>query len=203
MKKTLPKSGRVASFESFAALIKRNRSYRRFDESSSVPRRALVRLVDLARLSPSGGNIQPLKFHLSHSRAVNELIFPCLAWAGYLRDWPGPAEGERPSAYITILGDKRIAQSFGVNHGIAAQSIMLGAAAMGLGGCMIGSINRERLSRALALEPHFEILLVLALGRPVEKVRLTQAKGGDIKYWRDKAGTHFVPKRPLRDIIVS
>jgi nitroreductase len=131
----------------------------------------------------------------------NALIFPHLAWAGYIEDWPGPAEGERPTAYIVILGDKDISPSFHCDHGIAAQSIMLGATEQGLGGCMIGSIQRDELRAALAIPERFEILLVLALGKPSEKVVIENANG-NIKYWRDADNVHHVPKRALDDIIL-
>jgi nitroreductase len=185
-------------------LITRSRSYRRFHQDASIDPETLRELIDLARLSPSGSNAQALKFILSSDSRQNALIFPHLAWAGYLRDWPGPSEGERPSAYIIILGDKDIQDSFGVDHGIAAQSIMLGAAELGLGGCMIGSINKSGLRDTLQIPGQFEILLVLALGKPNEKVVLEPADpGGDIKYWRDEKGIHHVPKRSLDELIIS
>lgn len=185
-------------------LILKNRSYRRFHEDAAVERETLKELVDLARLSASGGNVQPLKYILSCEPEKNALIFPCLAWAGYLKDWPGPAEGERPAAYIIIVGDKEICESFGCDHGIAAQSILLGAAEKGLGGCMIGSIKREKLREALNIPSRYEILLVLALGRPNETVAVEEAgEDGDIKYWRDDQDVHHVPKRPLEEIILA
>ncbi len=184
-------------------LIKKNRSYRRFHQEAPVDLRTLEQLVDLARLSPSGANLQPLKYILSCEAGKNEAVFPHLRWAGYLEDWPGPPEGERPSAYIIILGDKAISESFGCDYGIAAQSIMLGAAYRGLGGCMIGSIQRENLRRILNISDNFEILLVIALGKPKETVRI-EALGsdGDIRYWRDDQGVHHVPKRSLDEIIL-
>ena len=185
-------------------LVVRTRSYRRFFEDCRVERRTLEELVDLARLSASGGNIQPLKYMLSCDPQRNTLIFPHLAWARYLADWRGPAEGERPAAYIVILGDKRISSTFGCDHGIAAQSILLGATEKGLGGCIIGSIQREPLARALDVPQHLEILLVLALGKPRETVVLEiVGADGEIKYWRDAQSTHHVPKRPLAEVIVA
>ena len=161
-------------------------------------------LVDLARLSASARNAQPLKYILSCQPQKNSLIFPHLAWAGYLTDWPGPCEGERPSAYIIILGDTEISQSSGCDHGIAAQSILLGATEEGLGGCMIASIKRQGLRQALEIPPRYEILLVLALGKPKETVVIeTVGPGGDTKYWRDSKGVHHVPKRALDDIIIG
>lgn len=185
-------------------LILKNRSYRRFYQEVAVELDTLRELVDLARLSASAGNIQPLKYILSGGPQKNALIFPHLAWAGYLKDWPGPCEGERPSAYIIILGDTEVSQSFGCDQGIAAQSILLGATEKGLGGCMIGSIEREGLRGALKIPQRYDILIVLALGKPREEVVVeTVGPVGDIKYWRDSEGIHHVPKRPLDDIIVG
>ncbi len=186
-----------------ADLIRRNRSFRRFHQDRPVSRETLLRLVNLARLSASAANLQPLKFVLSHDPERNARIFSCLAWAGYLKDWPGPMEGERPAAYIVILGDKDITANVGCDHGIAAQSILLGAREMGLGGCMLGSIRREQLRTLLNLPERYEILLAIALGEPQEEVVLTEVgPDGSIKYWRDEAGVHYVPKRSLEDIIV-
>jgi len=185
-------------------LILKNRSYRRFHEEEAVELDTLRSLVDLARLSASAANRQPLKYILSCDPKRNALIFPHLAWAGYLKDWDGPQEGERPSAYIIILGDKEISRSFGCDHGIAAQSILLGAVERGLGGCIIGSIRREKLRQALQIPDRYEILLVLALGKPKEKVVIeTLGPDGDIRYWRDKEGVHHVPKRSLDEIIIG
>lgn len=185
-------------------LITKNRSYRRFFEEEKIERDVLLNLVDLARLSASGGNLQPLKFILSNDPKKNALIFPHLSWAGYIKDWPGPSEGERPAAYIMILGDLRIRNSFGCDHGIAAQSILLGAVEQGLGGCILGSIDRDGLRKALNIPTQYEILLVLALGKPREKVLIeTVGADKDIKYWRDKNDVHHVPKKPLLDIILE
>jgi len=185
-------------------LIEKNRSCRRFDENVPVSRETLRELVDLARLSASASNLQPLKYILSSDPERNALMFPCLAWAGYLTDWPGPSQGERPSAYIVMLGDTEITSSFGCDHGIAAQSILLGAVERGLAGCMIASIQREGLRQALAIAPRYEILLVIALGAPREEVVL-EAVGpsGDIRYWRGPDGVHHVPKRSLDEIVLG
>lgn len=185
-------------------LITANRSYRRFHQDEPVDRQTLVELVELARLSPSAANLQPLKYILSADKDTNGRIFPTLAWAGYLKDWPGPSEGERPAAYIIILGDTSISKSFGCDHGIAAQNILLGAVERGLGGCLVGSINRKELSKVLAILDHLEILLVVALGRPAEKIQIeTIGEDGSVRYYRDADDIHHVPKRPLDDIILG
>ena len=185
-------------------LILKNRTYRRFFESEEISRQTLTELIDLARLSASSSNLQPLKYILSSSRPLNAEIFTCLAWAGYLKDWPGPVEGERPSAYLVMLGDTSISKVFGSDQGIAAQSILLGAVEKGLGGCIIASVQKQKLREILNIPEHLEILLVIALGKPKECVVLEQLPpSGEVRYWRDSDGTHHVPKRSLDEIILG
>jgi nitroreductase len=185
-------------------LVKKNRSYRRFYQDVSIEIEILKSLVNLGRLSASAANLQPLKYILSCEATKNALIFSHLAWAAYLKDWPGPDEGERPVAYIIILHDKEISRPLWYDQGIAAQSILLGAAEKGLGGCMIGAIKKEALRKALHIPERYEILLIIALGKPKEKVVIeTVGTNGNIKYWRDNDGVHHVPKRTLEDIILE
>ena len=124
-------------------------------------------------------------------------------WAAYLKDWAGPQPGQRPAAYIVILGDSNISKDFGVDHGIAAQSILLGAREKKLAGCMIGSINRKQIRALLDIPEHLKVLLVLAIGKPREEI-VIEAVGpdGNIRYWRDERAVHHVPKRALSEIIV-
>jgi len=185
-------------------LILKNRSYRRFYQEVAIERDTLRELVDLARCSASAANRQPLKYILSCQPEKNALIFQYLSWAASLKGWSGPAEGERPSAYIIILGDTEISRSFGVDPGIAAQSILLGAVDRGLGGCMLGVIQRDGLRKALDIPERYEILLVIALGKPRERVVLeTVGADGGTMYWRDSDSVHHVPKRSLDDIIIG
>jgi nitroreductase len=184
-------------------LILKTRSYRRFEESHQINSATLESLIDLARLSASGANRQPLKYLIFNTPKECERIFPYLAWAGYLEDWPGPYKGEWPSAYIIVLGDKSITENFGIDHGIAAQSIMLGAAEADLGGCIIASIKREELANELNIPDQFDILLVLALGKPAENIIIDEIKNNDVKYWRDNEKNHHVPKRNLKDLIIK
>ena len=187
-----------------AELVRKNRTCRRFYQEREIAMETLRGLVDLARLSASGANRQPLRFLLSWTLERNALIFAHMGWAAYLRDWPGPVEGERPSAYILILLDTSISKTPGCDHGIAAQSILLGAVEQGLAGCMIGSVQREALGGALGLDPRYEIPLALALGHPKEQVVLEALPpDGDVRYWRDEQGVHHVPKRALEDLIVG
>ncbi len=189
---------------SLKELVLKTRSYRRFRQEVPVAMETLRDLVDMARQTASGANIQPLKYILSTDPATNERIFACLHWAAYLTDWPGPAEGERPTAYIIILGDTELRKEFETDLGIAAQTMMLGATERGLGGCMLASIDRDPLRAALNIPDRFKILLVLALGQPAETVVLEPVgPAGNIRYYRDAEGVHHVPKRSLEQVILG
>ena len=184
-------------------LILKNRSYRRFDQSVKISESQLCEWIDLARNSASARNAQPLKYILSTDKKLNSQIFDLLAWAGYLTTWPGPVDGVRPSAYIVVLNDTLIAGNYFCDDGIAMQSILLGAVEDGFGGCIIHSVNRNKLRELLNLSEQYEILYVLALGKPKETVVLDKIKDGDIKYWRDGNQVHHVPKRTLDEIILK
>jgi len=185
-------------------LVLKNRSCRRFYEDYAIGTEVLQGLIDLARLSASGANLQPLKYMLCNQKEKNTLVFPNLGWAGYLQDWPGPVPGERPSAYIIILGDQTITKNFDCDHGIASQSILLGATSLGLAGCIIASVKRDQLRKEFNIPEHLEILHVIALGKPKEKIVIDPiGPDGDIKYWRDKDKVHHVPKRALDEIIIQ
>ncbi len=196
--------GIITSWKGIVGIAETNRSYRRFIQSRQISDKEMLRFIDLARLSASGANLQPLKYILSNTEEKNQKIFPTLSWAGYLKGWSGPVDGEKPSAYIILLGDTTIGNSFQYDAGIASQSILLGAAERGLGGCLIGSIKKDTLREALSIPEDYEILLVIALGKPGEKVVIEDlAPEGDIKYWRDENDLHHVPKRGLEELILD
>jgi len=187
-----------------AQLVKQNRSCRRFNQNFLIDYKVLEELIDLARLSASAANLQPLKYILSNKSKINAKIFDCLKWAAYLKQWSGPDEGQQPSAYITVLGDNNISKNIQWDHGIASQTILLGAREKNLAGCIIASIDKKRLQTVLEIPENLEVLLVLAIGKPIEEVVIDNiGTNGSIKYWRDKNDIHHVPKRTLQDIIIK
>ena len=184
-------------------LIKRNRSYRRFYQSERINRQHIIEWIELARFSASGRNAQPLKYIVITDEEDCSKVYPLLSWAGYLKDWEGPEEGERPAAYIVMLHDTEISNNYFCDDGIAAQSILLGAVEAGYGGCIFASVRRKDLRGFLNLDKQYDILHVLALGKPSEKVVLEEMVDNDHKYWRDEHEIHHVPKRPLDEIILE
>ncbi|NLK74010.1 MAG: nitroreductase family protein [Clostridiales bacterium] len=185
-------------------LVTKNRSYRRFYQEVEITYSDLEELIDYARLSATGGNLQPLKFIISNTPEKNELIFKNLRWAAYLKDWAGPEEGEKPSAYIIMLGDKNIKKEFSFDAGIACQSILLGACEKGYGGCILANVDKKDVAAHLNIPDQYEIVVVIALGKPKEEVVIEDMnEDGDVKYWRDDQKIHHVPKRSLKDIILK
>lgn len=188
-------------------IIKGCRSYRRFDEGERLGRKLLASWVDAARFTASSGNAQPLRYAIVHGGEACARVFSCCAWAKALPDWDGPESGERPSGYIVVCRDneRTLADTFTAwDEGIAAQTIMLQAVEAGFGGCIIGSFKKRSLIEALGIDgERFQPDLVLALGKPVEDVRVVEMPAdGETAYWRDEAGVHYVPKRALSDVLL-
>lgn len=188
----------------FHDLVAGARSYRRFDESKKMTKKELEELVELGRLTPSGGNQQYIKYAVSADERTNARIYENLAWAGYLSDWDGPEEGERPTGYILILRDLKLQKNLTVDEGIVAQTIFLGAREMGYGGCMLMNIRRTELMDIFGLDPQqYAISMVIALGVPVEQVQIVPVTDGNIRYYRDENQVHYVPKRSLEEVLVK
>ncbi len=188
-------------------IIAKTRTFRRFFQKELISSDVMHELVDLARLGGSARNGQPWQYMIINTPELCEKVFPFLGWAGYLSDWKGPVEGERPSSYILCLlntnwlkGPESEAQ---FDLGVATQNLLLAAMEKRIGGCRIASIN-PKLATLFDLPAHLTISLVIALGRPRETVILEECKtDSDIKYWRDDDGVHHVPKRSLENCLIT
>lgn len=189
----------------FARTVRTCRSYRRFDEGDPIPEALLIDLVNLARTVGSGANRMPLRYRIVSAAAERDAVFSQLKWAGALPEWDGPEAGERPTGYIVVC-DAGHGATTQVDEGIAAQTIVLAATQAGYGGCMLHAFNKAGVTQALGLEAAgVAPLMVIALGRPAEDVRLeplSSSPDGSTNYWRDEASVHHVPKRSLADVLV-
>ena len=165
-----------------------------------VPREVLLKCVDAARLSPSGANRQPLKYIAVNDHELTREVFSTLKWARYLPGYQ-PTENEMPQAYIVIVLDKSISENVSHDAGIASMSISMVAYEAGLGSCILGAVDREKLKEILKVPDGFDIILVIALGYPAENPVADKVKGGDIKYWLDENRVLHVPKRSLEEVL--
>ncbi len=188
-------------------LVLKNRSYRGYHEARRVTREELLELVDLARQTPSAGNLQPLCYYISTAPEETEAILACTKWAAALPELGLPRPGHHPTAFITILLDTKVqpnAQAALIDVGIAAQTITLAAAEQGLGGLMIRNFGQKPLHALLNLPEQLVPILVIAIGEPDETIRLVPVpESGRTDYYRDEADVHHVPKRALKDIVLE
>lgn len=184
-------------------IVLKNRSYRSFSRET-IGEDRLREYVDLARICASSANLQALKYRIVSDEAECAKAFACTKWAGYLSDMQIPPAGHEPTGYVVICVDTDITKNvtaFFKDTGIAAQTILLAAAEEGFGGCMIGSFDEAALKNVLSLPENLTVTLVLGMGRPDEKIELTECTG-NIKYYRE-AGVHYVPKRSLDEVLVK
>ena len=191
------------TFDELKSLLAADRSYRIFNQSERIPREILEKLVDLTRLCASGRNAQPLRYRLVTSEDECAKVYEWLKWAGYYTDWDGPAEGERPAAYLVQCLDTEVGANCLCDDGLHLQAITLGAAALGYGCCIIKSFNVVEVAAALGIEARYQPRYVLAIGRPAETVRLEPQVGEEFKYYRTADGVHHVPKRALSELIIG
>ncbi len=190
----------------FKDLVKKNRSYRGYDESRKITREELADFADCARFAPSSVNRQPFRYYLAHEQAQLDAIQPLTGWARALPDKGLPYPGKRPTGFIVICQDtdwEPDLNRFRTDVGIVAQTMLLAATEAGLGGIMIGNFSPQKLSAALALPEHLTPLLIVAFGKPDEEIVLTEALPGEnLNYYRDENDVHYVPKRRLDDVLL-
>ena len=187
-------------------LIKANRSYRGYDHSRAVAKEELLKMVEAARFCPSSVNVQPLKFFLAYTPDVVASIQSETKWAKGLPDLTLPHPGKEPTAFIVISQDTRIDANlsrFQRDVGIVAQTMLLTAVEMGLGGCMIGNFNAGSVHDALHLGDEIRPLLIVAIGKPDETIILTDVAEGETSYYRDEQDRHYVPKRALSEVVID
>lgn len=188
-------------------LLLSNRSYRGYDETYVFSRAQMEEFIDGTRKCPSAANLQPLAYYIAYEQDKVEQILSCTKWAAALPELNLPREGHHPTGFIVICQDTDVSSNLNssmIDIGIAAQSILLMAAEKKLGGLMIRNFDADHLKAVLSLADRYEPQLVIALGKPDEKIVLTDVKtDGSTKYYRDENDVHYVPKRTLKSIIIN
>lgn len=180
--------------------IMARRTIRKFKQTP-VPKEVLIKLADCGRMSASAANLQPIKYALIDKPELTEKIFPLTKWAGYLADGT-PKDGEKPPAYIAVIGDDSINKNALENEaGLVMSSIMIAACGEGLGTCCLGAIQRDKINALLALPENLHTLYLIAVGFPAQNSRAEDISG-KCKYFETDDGI-VVPKRPLSEIIID
>jgi len=185
---------------SLGTLLRKNRSYRGYDPSCIVTQAQLHRIVEVCTKVPSGRNQQVLRFKLLTKTTGSDKMQGLYKLGGALPELHLPFPGTEPEAFIIICSSVEPDKWVHMDVGIAAQSMLLKAVEMGLGGICIGAFNRNELIETFALP--CEPVLVLAIGKPAEKIELVPVHAGEpLKYYREN-GTHYVPKIVTDDLLL-
>lgn len=187
----------------FSDLVKATRSFRNFDAEYCINGELLQSLIELCRYTPSTANKQSIKFAYACTKDVCSNIFENLAWAGYITENKPPYDGNVPTAYILLCYDTTIAPELEIDAGICAQTIVLGAMEKGIGACMLGSFNKEKIKEIFSLPEHIKPRLIIALGKPKESVEIVDIKDSDVKYYRNGKEKNIVPKRTLDELLLN
>ena len=184
-------------------LVLKNRSYRKFFFNKKISQEKLLELIDLARLTPSSKNRQPLKYIPVTDPNQCKFIGKHLRWAWFLKEWNGPSEEEQPPAYIVVVLETELNDRAEIDMGITSQTILLGAVESGFGGCIIRTVNKYEVAKYFSLNKTQEVAMVIALGYPNQTVQLTDLnKEGETTYFENDSGEHYVPKRALQDLLI-
>lgn len=185
----------------FKTMITEARSCRRFAEQKAVSAEEFEWLVDCARLIPCARNQQALRYVVVNSKEGRDIMRQSLVWAGSLRDWDGPEEGECPAGYIVICVEEGAGKLVHIDTGIAGQTIQLAAQSRGLSACMFLSCDPAKVRALLDLPAPWTVGLVIAIGHAGEKRIIDDVpENGNLEYWRDEESTHHVPKLKLSQV---
>ncbi|MGN0238356.1 MAG: nitroreductase family protein [Lepagella sp.] len=192
-------------FTELLKLLQEDRSIRRFDGEVVLPYSTMESLVELTRWCASGRNLQPLRYRIVADREEAASIYPYLKWAGYLPEWDGPAECERPNNYLVQCIDTQLTDNCMCDDGLHLQAITLGARVLGMGCCIIKSFDPAKVAEVLGISERYRPHYIIAIGKGVEQVEVIDTDGttgANIRYYRREDATHVVPKRPLKEIIL-
>jgi nitroreductase len=185
---------------SLGQLLLKNRSHRAYDHSFVVRADQLRSIIEVNTKIPSARNRQPLRF-----RAVGEeeaaAVLPHIRMGGALPELNLPAEGTEPRAFIVVCSVVPEDRYVSIDLGISAQSMLLRATEMGLNGCCIAAFDQQAVQQALGLE--LTPLLVVAIGKGADTIRLTEITPDDSRAYYRAEGVHYVPKLQLDDLIIT
>lgn len=192
-----PRAKKVATLNK---LLRRNRSYRGYDTSFEVRADQLRRIIETATLCPSARNQQVLRFRPVLANE-SDIMLKHIRLGGALPELHLPFPGTEPRAFVVICSTVEESKYVDIDLGIVAQTMLLQATEMGLGGICIGAFDHAEIKEALKLS--YEPLLVIAFGRPAENIELVECGADDkLTYYRNGT-THYVPKIRVEDLIIK
>lgn len=188
------------------SLLEKRRTYRRFDESRAIPDEVVADMKRAAQLTSSAMNRQPLKYIYIRTPDIVNAVFDITSWGGALPNGQGrPKVGERPTMFVAILSVKALQSRFtSFDEGLAASNLTLSACAHGVGSCILGSVNTEKLRGLLGIDEELDISCVIGFGYPTHTSTVVEIEPGcDMKYYLDDDKNYIVPKRKIEDTVTE
>ena len=182
-------------------LLLRNRSYRGYYKDFVVSEEMLRRIVSVNSRIPSARNQQVLRFRLVTKGAEAEAVLANIRLGNAHPEWHLPLPGTEPEAFIIVCSCQPESRLVSIDLGISLQSMLLKAVEMGLGGIIVQAFNKVRISQALQLP--YEPLVVLAIGKPAERVELVPIRENESHAYYRENGIHRVPKIPADQLIIE
>jgi len=150
----------------FYEVIYTRRSVRSYSDKP-IPREVLEKVLDAARVAPSGRNLQPWKFIVIDDEKIKRSLVPLCFHQEFIAEAPvvvvacGFRSTYNRGGYMGEL-------SMLVDVSIAFTQLLLAARAEGLGTCWIGAFDNEGVKRLLKIPPGVEVVALTPLGYPRE-----------------------------------
>lgn len=190
------------NYDELKSLVKNARTTRRFKKESKVTNEDLRDLLDIARLTSSAKNMQPIKYILVTKKEDVLKLARSVSWASHLDDW-SQSEEERPSAFILMLNDQMIDGFPMFDAGASFTAISLAAKSKGLATAPLASIDKQLCRNLFVIPDNLDVMIGIAIGVEDENIKLVDTTNFDTNYYREKNDTHCVPKRALEQIIMG
>ena len=148
----------------FYKVIRTRRSVRSY-KKDPIPEEVLNRVLDAARVAPSGGNRQPWKFILVKDATLKQKMVSVCNNQKFIAEAPliVVACGQRLS---TNRGGYMGEMGMLLDVSIAFTHLILAARAEGLGTCWIGAFNNKEIKKLLKVPDGYEVVAATPLGYP-------------------------------------
>lgn len=150
-------------------IIKKRRSTRKY-KADPIPEDVLYRVLEAARLAPSGKNLQPWKFILVKSKPLKEALAEASVGQFFMAEAPIIiAACGFPDNCYSRMGN--FMKSWPVDVAIALEHLILQAQEEGLGTCWIGAFEEKKAKLILNVPEDVRVLAMTPLGYPDEEPR--------------------------------
>ena len=184
-------------------MLEGRRTIRRYDESKKINDETIADIKRAAQLASSAMNRQPIRYIYVRDEKTVRDIFDITLWGAALPDGQGrPKEGERPTLFVVVAYEKKLSSRYvEFDSGLAVSNMTLAAYSHGVGSCILGSANIEKLRAMLNISENLEVSCLVAFGYPACESRVVESDGINLKYYLDENRNYVVPKRKIPDTV--